>query len=205
MTDERRARWIDQLRILVLDFETTGFSPVHDRVIQIGATLLERGEVAWRRSQLVNPGRPGDPKATAIHGITDEMVASAPPFAQAGRLLFEGLDTKGLLIAGHNSAFDYRFMVAEVERHHVSASWLVQPWYCTYALAKLLDGKRSFDKGYKLTDLARKYEIVVEGAAHDAEADTHMTALVLCKLAERLPADPQEVLRMQQAWQSKNR
>ncbi len=170
--------WHQQCRILILDFETTGFSPALDRVIQIGATLLEYGVVTWRRSQLVQPGRAVDPRSTVVHGITDAMLTNAPTFGAAGQKVFDGLETEGLLIAGHNGEFDRRFLLAESTRHDITAAWLQQPWYDTYALAKLLDGKRKMDKGYKLTDLRDRFDIKVEGEsarrrdrhAHDGAA-----------------------------------
>ena len=77
------AAHLDLTRPLVcVDLEATGVWPGHDRIVQIAAaSIFPDGSVStW--SSLVNPEQPIPPAATAIHGLTDAMVASAPTFAQ---------------------------------------------------------------------------------------------------------------------------
>ncbi len=66
-------------RAIFYDTETTGIQPANDRVIEIAAYDPLDGR---QFVQLVNPGRPIPAEATAIHHITNEMVAEAPSFAE---------------------------------------------------------------------------------------------------------------------------
>jgi DNA polymerase-3 subunit epsilon/CBS domain-containing protein len=71
------------LDAVVLDTETTGLDARVARVLQIGALRLSGGslDVAESFETLVNPGGPIPKASTAVHGITDAMVATAPLFA----------------------------------------------------------------------------------------------------------------------------
>src|SRR3954464_107202 len=66
------------LPLAVIDFETTGFDPELDRVVEIGVVCFHHGEVSNRVNWLVQPGMPIPEGAISVHGITDAMVADAP-------------------------------------------------------------------------------------------------------------------------------
>ena len=68
--------------LVCVDLEATGVWPGHDRIVQIAAASIFPDGSASTWSSLVNPEQPIPPAATAIHGITDETVASAPTFAR---------------------------------------------------------------------------------------------------------------------------
>lgn len=98
---------------VVLDTETTGMSRDADQIIELGLVRfeydLESGEVARVTdvySALEDPGRPIPPESTAIHGITDAMVA--------GQALDEARIAEvvrgATLIVAHNAAFDRPFV-----------------------------------------------------------------------------------------------
>ena len=71
--------------LCVFDLETTGIQVVHDRIVELCIVKVmpdnERRSKVWR----VNPGRPIPAGASAVHGITDEMVADCPPFADIAK------------------------------------------------------------------------------------------------------------------------
>src|SRR5215475_10760435 len=73
------ASWRD-IEIALLDVETTGRDPAHDRVIEVGIVVGRGGEVVARYNWLLNPGIPIPQEARDVHGITDEQVATAPAF-----------------------------------------------------------------------------------------------------------------------------
>ena len=58
--------------------ETTGLSPLNDRIIEVGAVLFENGEIIKRYSTLVNPEVFVPYSATVVNHITNEMVQNAP-------------------------------------------------------------------------------------------------------------------------------
>lgn len=61
-----------------LDLETTGLNPKRDRIIEVGAVKVHRGEVAGEFQSLVNPGRELGEKVCGLTGINDEMLLDAP-------------------------------------------------------------------------------------------------------------------------------
>ena len=77
----------------VLDFETTGLNPKHgDRAIELGISLYRNGNEIDTFSSLINPGMRIDPFITSLTGITNSMVATAPP---AGKVMQNALDFVG--------------------------------------------------------------------------------------------------------------
>lgn len=95
-----------------LDVETTGLSPEYnDRICEI-AILRNAGKKTVEWQTLVNPERSISPGATAINGITDAMVATAPPFRDIASRALELLD--GAIVVCHNASFDLGFMSAEL-------------------------------------------------------------------------------------------
>jgi DNA polymerase-3 subunit epsilon len=102
------------LRAIFYDTETTGIRPDKDRIVEIAAYDPERN---LRFEKLVNPGCPIPSEATAIHKITNEMVASAPSFAHIGAEFIEFCEGDVVLIAHNNDSFDLHFLRNEFERH----------------------------------------------------------------------------------------
>jgi len=97
--------------LAVVDVETTGLSPRYgDRVVEIGLLRTQAGREVTFES-LVNPRRPISPGATAVHGITQEMVATAPWFGEVADRIWALLD--GAVLVGHNVTFDWSFLNAE--------------------------------------------------------------------------------------------
>lgn len=102
------------LRPIFYDTETTGIKPDKDRVIEIAAFDPVRNLTF---EKLVNPGISIPAEATAVHHITDEMVAKAPSFAQIGQEFIEFCADECVLIAHNNDAFDVHFLKNECNRH----------------------------------------------------------------------------------------
>ena len=63
---------------VVFDLETTGFSPIKDKIIEIGAVKVEHGEITDKFSTFVNPKVPIPFQITQLTSITDQMVIGAP-------------------------------------------------------------------------------------------------------------------------------
>jgi DNA polymerase III subunit epsilon len=109
----------DSRSFAALDVETTGLDAYKDRVIEIGLLLFHYDaegalveENAW--NSLVNPGMPIPASSTAIHGITDLDISSAPFFAELADSL-EVLLTNRVMVA-HNAPFDSSFIQEEYFR-----------------------------------------------------------------------------------------
>ena len=104
------------LCFVVFDSETTGLDPARDAVVQLGAVRVVGGRViaSERFEALVDPARPIPPVATRVHGITDAMVAGAPPLPEVCAQ-FHAFARDAVLVA-HNAPFDLAFLHRETER-----------------------------------------------------------------------------------------
>lgn len=98
----------------VIDLETTGFSPSHERIVEVAVVVLDAtGHELDAFCTLVDPER--DPGPTHVHGITTEMLAGAPTFAHVHPYV-AGL-LSGRVVVGHNvDRFDLAFLMAECRR-----------------------------------------------------------------------------------------
>ena len=95
-------------KAVVLDLETTGLNPRTDKIIEIGALLVEDGEILDTFSTFVSPGRRLLSQTTENTGITDEMLEHAPVFADIAENLLAFLGEYVLL--GHSIISDYAFL-----------------------------------------------------------------------------------------------
>ena len=94
--------------LAIVDLETTGGQPGRDRITEIGVIELDGFEVSAQWSTLLNPGSSIPAPIQALNGITNEMVAAAPSFADIAHELHERL--AGRLFVAHNARFDYGFL-----------------------------------------------------------------------------------------------
>ncbi|CAI8867246.1 MULTISPECIES: 3'-5' exonuclease [Bacillus] len=93
---------------VVIDFETTGFNPYNDRIIQVAAVRYRNHELADQFVSFVNPERFIPNRITSLTGITNYRVSDAPTIQEVLPLFlaFLGEDT----IVAHNASFDMRFL-----------------------------------------------------------------------------------------------
>ncbi len=118
--------------VAVVDVETTGLSPRYgDRIVEIGLLRVEGGREVTFES-FVNPRRPISAGATAVHGITLEMVATAPRFGELADQVWPLLE--GAVLIGHNAPFDWIFLNAE--RRYLGLPPLENPMIDTLTLAR---------------------------------------------------------------------
>ncbi len=118
---------------VVLDLETTGANPVHDRVTEIAAVRMEGGREVARWSTLVNPGISIPSFIQNLTGINNAMVADAPRFDEAAPHLLELLD--GAVLVAHNVRFDHGFLKNEFDRLQID---LRVKTLCTVRLSRKL-------------------------------------------------------------------
>ena len=117
----------------LLDLETTGATPLKDRITEIALVRFENGEEIARWQTLVNPECPIPPFIQNMTSITDSMVASAPTFAEVADTLLAYLENT--VLAAHNVRFDYGFLKAEFKRIGIT---LRQRVLCTVKLSRTL-------------------------------------------------------------------
>ena len=174
--------------LVCVDLEATGIWPGHDRIVQIAtASIFPDGRVStW--SSLVNPERSIPSVVTALHGITDAAVASAPTFAQLAPTVSAHLSDCDL--TGYNVArFDRRLLATEFRRvgfEDPTVGALVVDAYTLFVRQE----PRSLD------DALRFYG-VEQGQAtrrpHDARSDVEATVAVLVAQLNTYPDLPRTV------------
>ncbi|MBN3724604.1 3'-5' exonuclease [Burkholderia sp. Ac-20379] len=161
--------------VAVLDFETTGLSPAQgDRATEIAVILLRDGEIVDRYQSLMNAGRRIPSDVVALTGITNDMIASAPPVATVMReaAAFVG----GHPVVAHNAAFDRRFWQSELELLGVPSA---HDFACT-----LLVSRRIYPQAqsHRLSNLADMLRLPKSGRAHRAMVDAEMAGHLWCRL-----------------------
>ncbi len=162
---------------VVFDLETTGFSPVNDRIIEVGAVKIVNKKIVDTFSSFVYPEMPIPKSSTDVCGITDDMVKDAPLI---DAVLPEFIDFCGdSVLVAHNAAFDRSFIVQNSKRLGIDFS----PSYLdTLTLSRIL-----------LTNISRhglKYVSRELGVSlinhHRAYQDAEATGNVLIKLFQIL-------------------
>ncbi|MGZ3634104.1 MAG: putative quorum-sensing-regulated virulence factor [Parachlamydiaceae bacterium] len=105
------------LRPIFYDTETTGIKVDRERIIEIAAydPIQER-----TFEMLVNPGIPIPKEATAIHGISNEMVNNSSSFKEVGQQFAEFCGEDVILIAHNNDTFDMLILKHEATRHSLT-------------------------------------------------------------------------------------
>lgn len=106
----------NKIRPIYYDTETTGIKAEKDFIIEIAA-YDPVNNLTFEK--LINPGCPIPAEATAIHHITNEMVASAPSFFEIGKEFVDFCQGDVCLIAHNNDNFDIHFLKNEFSRHQL--------------------------------------------------------------------------------------
>jgi DNA polymerase III epsilon subunit family exonuclease len=171
----RNEQPIEELAFTVVDVETTGLEP-EDRITEVAALRLEELNEVGRFHSLVNPGIHIPPTASAISGIDDAMVSTAPAFPAVWPRLEHLLDDA--VFVAHNAPFDLHFLSAERKRAGLEA-WK-GPVIDTLRLAR----NTYTLPGYSLKALHRSLELE-DPPAHRALADAITTAGLLRRLLAR--------------------
>ncbi len=165
---------------VVFDLETTGLHPRHgDAIVQIGAVRLDSGVETVAFNTLVNPGRPIPAASTRYHGITDAMVARAPPVAEAVAAFRDFC--AGAVLVAHNAGFDLACLAAAIGQ---GAPPVTNPALCSMQVAGWLDPR---EPDLSLDGLCGRAGLVIE-ERHKALGDARATAALWLNLIQRAAA-----------------
>ncbi|MCY1163973.1 MAG: 3'-5' exonuclease [Pseudomonadota bacterium] len=166
-------------RIAVIDFETTGLSPtMGDRATEVAIVLVEDGQVVDRFQSLMNAGQRIPAFIEALTGISNAMLATAPP---AEKVMADASRFVGKVpMVAHNASFDRRFWEAELARAGETAT---QPFACTMLVARRLYPQAP---SHKLGVLVDYHHLPKAGRAHRAMADAEMAASLLGQIQHDL-------------------
>lgn len=128
------ARELAGLTFVALDTETTGLSPRWAELVEVAAVRFRLGgEVLDRFEQLIDPCCDIPYAATAVHGITNDMVADKPTIREVLPSFFEFIESADVVLI-HNAAFDLGFLRAAARR--TTTPFPAPPVFCTLALSR---------------------------------------------------------------------
>ena len=105
---EQEAAFTDEY--VAFDIETTGLKVSQEAITEIGAVVIQNGEITGRFQTFVDPGRHLSNEIIALTGITDQMLKGAPKPAQALKDFLTFVDGRPLV--AHNAEFDIGFIRA---------------------------------------------------------------------------------------------
>jgi DNA polymerase-3 subunit epsilon len=178
-----RGRPLDALTFVVFDTETTGLRPEDGhRVISLAGVKIRGGLVKPSEyfDALVKPGRPVPRESVKLHGITEAMLAEAPPVEvvlPAFRRFVEGT-----VLVGHEVWFDLAFLGRDADRMGVPPLTVDHPVLDTRLLSRVVHGPAT---EHTLETMAERLGVSIQGR-HSALGDALATAEIFVRLLELL-------------------
>ena len=167
--------------LAVIDTEWNSSNTDEAEVIALGVARLRPDGTGYRTAYTVKPRKPVEPETTAIHGLTNEMLADLPPFDTYAQQIVEDLSDAD--IGGYAVGND--LMLIERALENAGAPWPT-------GNARVVDALRIWQTAEPrtLTDAHDRFVGPTDGAmtAHDAGDDAMMTARVIEALAARSSA-----------------
>ena len=165
--------------IAVIDFETTGMAPAQGaRATEVAIVLLEGTQVVDRFASLMQTGAWIPPFIEELTGISNAMVAAAPPAEAVMREAARFVGNAPMV--AHNAAFDSKFWQSELQHAGLQAT---QPFACTVLLSRRVYPDAP---SYKLGNLIDHLGLPRTGRAHRALADAEMAAALLARMQHDL-------------------
>lgn len=172
---------VKEAEFAVLDFETTGTSARHNRVIEVGIVRVKNLKIEDSFRTFINPGNRIPPFITSLTGITDDDVHDAPFFDEAASEILEFIGDS--VIVAHNLPFDLSFLESELKRAE-----LLPPGNHTLCTLKLARKMYPELKSKSLGKLVSHFRIQHKNV-HRALGDSTVTAKLLIKMLKQLEED----------------
>ena len=166
------------MRFIAFDLETTGTVPGVDQIVEIGAVRFNNGIVESVFSTLVDPQKLIPPGATAVNGITDDMVRGKPRIETLLNSFSEFCEDS--IIVAHNAPFDAGFLTVDIRKFESPAP--------RGLLIDTLTISRKVFPGlpnYKLGTLVQHLKIPSTGF-HRAEEDATYCGQVFIEMIKRI-------------------
>ncbi len=176
----------------IVDIETTGGAAANSGITEVAIFIHDGEKVIEEYVTLINPQRAIPTYITALTGINNAMVASAPSFEDVAEKIYELLKDK--VFIAHNVNFDFSFIKEHLQQSGIK---FLVPKLCTVRLSrKAFPGFTS----YSLGTLCRQLDIDLENR-HRARGDAAATVLLFEKVLNEHPAMVEEMLKKNLAAQ----
>jgi DNA polymerase-3 subunit epsilon len=173
---------VDQIRFVVLDSETTGLDPRHDRLITIGTVAVRAGEIRLDDTFEALLRVDENTSAVTVHGVTRDESRSGIDEPEALERFLDHV--RDGVIVGHHIGHDIATFDAAYERH-----WgmrLLNRSIDTMDLTLHLEQDGAFDgrppiRHFTLDALCEMFDVIPHDR-HTATGDAFITAQVLLRL-----------------------
>lgn len=184
---------LKDLHLVAFDTETSGAYPLGSEICEIAAIKWQNGQIIDQFQTLVKPTRQMSDFIITIHGITNEMVESAPSIESVTPKFHEFL--KGSVAVAHHAAFDLGFMTYEFEKQGLGLP--PESALCSSLLSRKLFPE---SKNHKLQTLVEFFGLH-KGTAHRALDDTKACLEVILRCFEKFGMDRtyDDLLKLQQS------
>ena len=171
---------------VVFDIETTGFSPVNNRIIEIGAVKVQGGVITDRFSTFVNPQVPIPFEIEKLTGIDDSMVMDAPVIEDIFQEFMEFCE--GCVLVAHNANFDMSFIIENGARMGVNVD---HTYVDTVGISRILFPNQA---KHNLDAMVKTLGVTLENH-HRAVDDAEATAEIFVKMIPMLRENGAETLK----------
>ncbi|HJP91058.1 MAG TPA: exonuclease domain-containing protein [Pyrinomonadaceae bacterium] len=181
LIDDSHSRRLKDLDFVVVDVEATGAKTPPNRLIELGAYRIRGGRIVDKFLSLVNPEIPIPRFVASLTGISNEMVKSAPMFADLAPKWLDFVSDS--VLVAHNAPFDTSFLNHEISRVYPGHR-MVNPHLCTVRLSR-----RALPDllNHRLDTIASHFSIPIVSrhrAGSDALATAQIFLLLLTELEE---------------------
>ncbi len=166
------------MKFIAFDLETTGTVPGVDQIVEIGAVRFNNGIVESVFSTLIDPLRSIPPGASAVNGISDDMVRGKPKIESILPSFAEFCED--LIMVAHNAPFDAQFLNSDIKKFE-------SPAPRGLIIDTLTISRKVFPglPNYKLGTLVQHLKIPSTGF-HRAEEDSTYCGNVFIELVKRI-------------------
>lgn len=180
--DGWESRLLTELDFVVVDVEATGAKTPPNRLIELGAYRIKGGRIVDKFLSLVNPEIAIPRFVMALTGITNDMVKSAPVFADVAPRWLDFVNDS--VLVAHNAPFDTSFLNHEISRVYPGHR-MVNPHLCTVRLSRRALPELS---NHRLDTIANHFSIPIV-SRHRAGSDALATAEIFLLLLSKLDTE----------------
>lgn len=166
---------------VVFDVETTGLSATYDKIIELAAVKVHKGEIIDRFESFANPHQKLSQTTIELTSITDDMVKDAPEIEEVMQKFYDWMGDS--ILVAHNASFDIGFINAQLKRMNIGA--VQNPVIDTLELARFLYPEL---KNHRLNTLCKHLNIELtqhHRAIYDAEATGYLLVNLLKTAMEK--------------------
>ncbi len=181
LADDSHSRLLKELDFVVVDVEATGAKMPPNRLIELGAYRIRGGRIVDQFVSLVNPEIPIPRFVAVLTGISNEMVRTAPVFADLAPKWLDFVSDS--VLVAHNAPFDTSFLNHEISRVYPGHR-MVNPHLCTVRLSRR--ALPNLDN-HRLDTIATHFSIPIVSrhrAGSDALATAEIFLHILIELEE---------------------